>query len=658
MYRSLMLVFLGLCAAGPSFAVDAEPSTVVMDEVVVTAGRVVEKVQDQTMSVTVIDAEEIAASPARDLGDLLAEKGIGYIQKYPGALTTVSIRGFKTNAQASDLLGDSLVLLNGRRAGTGNVAMIMTRDIERVEIVRGPGAVQYGSAAMGGVINIITRQGDGPVSGEVFGSLGSYDFTEGGALLSGDAGQFDSSVGFARSTMNDYKTANGDRYRNTGFDAKQSYSVNLGYSFLDSHRLGVMLNSTEIDKVGAPNYLSANDLDDYRDSDYQAIDVSYTGETGDRSLAWELRYFETDIEDKSYDFFSFAGFSSVFPYETKVEQKGGQAQISADLDSVHLVTGADWSDYEVKSTFEPNRSTYESIAAFLLTKSRFLDDRLIVDAGLRYERFEVEVTRPSGNNEDDNNLIGSFGLAYLLNDRLKVRAHYGEAFKMPGADQLAADYDVDYGIYGKYRYVGNPDLDPESSRTYEVGVEYADKFFNAGLGYFYTRFKDKVVTAFVPDGGSGYTTWENSGKAEISGIEAHFGSDLALYGRDDLRLQPYLNVTYLDRYRDLDNDEDLKYMNEMNASYGFGLKMPSEVSARLNFAYHGHKKVEDFERGNGAVVETGGFTVADLSLSKELFDSSCSIGASVGNLFDKDYAYVLGYPMPGRNYQVNMSYRF
>ena len=68
------------------------------------------------------------------------------------------------------------MLLNGRRAGTGNVAMIMTRDIERVEIVRGPGAVQYGSAAMGGVTNIITRQGDGPVSGEVFGSLGSYDF--------------------------------------------------------------------------------------------------------------------------------------------------------------------------------------------------------------------------------------------------------------------------------------------------------------------------------------------------------------------------------------------------------------------------------------------------------------------------------------------------
>ncbi len=654
MYRSLVLVLLGVWVAGSAFAADAEPSTVVMDEVVVTAGRVVEKVQDQTMSVTVIDAEDIAASPSRDLGELLAEKGIGYIQKYPGSLTTVSIRGFKTNAQASDLLGDSLVLLNGRRAGTGNVAMIMTRDIERVEIVRGPGAVQYGSAAMGGVINIITRQGDGPVGGEVFGSLGSFDFIEGGALLSGDAGRFDYSVGFARSTMNDYKTANGDRYRNTGFDAKQSYSLNLGYTFLDSQRLGVMLNTTEIDKTGTPNYLSANDLDDYRDSDYQAVDVSYTGETVDHALAWELRYFETDNEDKSY---SFGGFFGDSVYETKVEQKGGQAQISTDVDFMHVVAGADWSDYEVKGTFEPNRSTYESLAGFVLTKSRFLDDRLIVDAGLRYERFEVEVTRPSGNHEDDDNLISSFGLAYLLNDNLKARAHYGEAFKMPGADQLAANYEVD-GFFGTSRYVGNPDLDPESSRTYEAGIEYVDPVFRASLGYFYTRFKDKVTTVFVPEGMSGYTTWENTGKAEISGIEAEVSSDFALMGREDLRLQPYLNLTYFDRYRDLDKDEDLKYMNEMNASYGFGLKMPYDFSARLNFAYHGRKWVDNWETGMGEDVEKGGFTVADLSLNKELFDSSCSIGASVGNLFDKDYAYVLGYPMPGRNYQVNVSYRF
>ncbi len=661
MYRSLMLVLLGLWVVGSAFAAGNEQvplltGPVVMDEVVITAGRVVEKVKDQTVSVTIINAEEIAASPARDLGDLLAEKGIGYIQKNPGALTTVAIRGFRTNAQTSDLLGYSLVLLNGRRAGTGNMAMIMTRDVERIEIIRGPGSVQYGSAAMGGVINIITRQGEGSVNGEVYGSLGSFGFAEGGGRVGGEAGKLDFFGGFARSTMDDYRTADGDKYRNTGFDDKDSYSFNLGYQVAENHHLGLMLNGTEMNKVGTPNYLSQNDLDDYRDSDYQAFDFSYNGETNDGALAWELRLFETDIDDWSYDpvasnpdFYDDGGIS----FKSEVEQRGAQMQIASELDYVSLVTGVDWYDYDVKSTFAPNRSEFETLAGFVLAKSRFLDDRLIVDAGLRYERFEVEVTRPDGNDEDDDNLISSLGLAYLLNDQLKVRAHYGEAFKMPGADQLAADY-YSYGI----QYLGNPDLDSESSRTYEVGVEYVDEVFNVSLGYFYTRFKDKITQVLIPTGYS----WDNSGKSELSGIEAQFSSDFVLLGRDDFRLQPYLNVTYFDRYRDLDNHEDLKYMNEMNASYGFSLKMPYNLSARLNFAYHGRKWVDDWENAVWPapveVIEKGGFTVADLSVRQQLFDSRCTLGASVGNLFNKEYSYVEGYPMPERNYQVNLSYRF
>ncbi len=660
MYRSLMMVLLGLWAGGSAFAAETVSSVTVMDEVVVTAGRIVEKVQEQTMSVTVIDAEEIAASPARDLGDLLAEKGIGYIQKNPGALTTVAIRGFRTNAQQSDLLGYSLVLLNGRRAGTGNMAMILTRNIERVEIIRGPGAVQYGSAAMGGVINVITREGDGPVSAEVFGSFGSSDYAEGGALISGDKDRFDYSLGFTHSTMNDYKTGGGDRYHNTGYDAKQSYSIKLGYSFLDSHRLGVLLNGTEIDGVGTPNYLSMNDLDDYRDSDYQSMDFSYTGEADYHSLGWELRYFETEIEDRSYDpvasnpdFWDDGGLS----FKSRVEQQGAQAQVSGELDFVRLVAGVDWYDYDVESTFSPYRTSFENTAGFLLAKGLFLEDRLIVDAGLRYDYAEVEMVDPAGNTEDHDNWLTSFGVAYLLNDHWKVRAHYGEAFKVPGADQLAADYSVNYG-FGPIQFLGNPDLDPESSKTYEAGIDYSDAVFNASLGYFFTHFKDKITQVVIPGG----YTWDNSGKSELSGVEVQISADFVLLGRDDLRFKPYLNGTYFDRYRDLDNHEDLKYMNELNASYGFGLSLPRDYSARLNFAYHGKKLVDDWENNVWPapveVIETGGFTVVDLGVSKQLFDSSCTVTANVGNLFDKDYAYVVGYPMPGRNYQVSLNYRF
>jgi len=100
-----------------------------LEEVVVTAGRVEEKKKEITSNVTIIDEEEIKSSSARDLGDLLAEKGIGHIQKYPGALSAVGIRGFRTETHGNDLMGHVLILLNGRRAGTGNLAKIMTKNI-------------------------------------------------------------------------------------------------------------------------------------------------------------------------------------------------------------------------------------------------------------------------------------------------------------------------------------------------------------------------------------------------------------------------------------------------------------------------------------------------------------------------------------------------
>jgi len=114
-----------------------------MEEVVVTAGRVKEKKREITSNVTIINEEEIKVSSA-------TEKGVGHIQKYPGTSTAVGIRGFRTDATGVDLAGHVLILLNGRRAGTGNLAKIMTKNIERVEIIRGPASVQYGSSAMGG----------------------------------------------------------------------------------------------------------------------------------------------------------------------------------------------------------------------------------------------------------------------------------------------------------------------------------------------------------------------------------------------------------------------------------------------------------------------------------------------------------------------------
>ncbi|MCI5212367.1 MAG: TonB-dependent receptor, partial [Candidatus Electrothrix sp. ATG2] len=150
--------------------------------------------------------------------------------------------------------------------------------------------------------------------------------------------------------------------------------------------------------------------------------------------------------------------------------------------------------------------------AFLLGKTTFPDQGLTLDIGLRYDSYEVEVVEPAGRNTDADHFTPKVGLSWMVTEQLKLRAQYAQAFMMPSADQLAADFDR-FGT----RTVGNPDLDPETSSTYEAGMDYRRNSFKAGLTYFHTDFEDKIVTDYLADGSK---TWMNLGDAVISGLKA------------------------------------------------------------------------------------------------------------------------------------------
>ncbi len=208
---TVLLVFMFFALPVPIFAWEGSNS-ITMEEVVVTAGRVKEKKKEITTNITIINAEEIKSSSAKDLGELLTEKAIGHSHRYPGALNSVGIRGFRTETHGNDLEGRVLILVNGRRAGTGNTAKISTKNIERVEIIRGPASVQYGSAAMGGVINVITKQGKDKPAVFVEGTLGSFGYKERSAGGSGKYKLFDLFGSFTSNSKDDYNTANGERF--------------------------------------------------------------------------------------------------------------------------------------------------------------------------------------------------------------------------------------------------------------------------------------------------------------------------------------------------------------------------------------------------------------------------------------------------------------
>ncbi|NEX14490.1 MAG: TonB-dependent receptor [Prosthecochloris sp.] len=609
-------------------------------EIVVTAGRFEEKKKELTSNVTVITRKEIEESPARDLSELLAEKSVGHIQKYPGTLTSVGIRGFRSETHGNDLKGKSLILLNGRRAGTGNLSKIMTENIERIEIIRGAAAVQYGSAAMGGVVNVITRKGEGTPSFFVEHKQGTYDYYETSAGMTGAIDGLDFSGSYTFAERGDYDTAEGQKYYNTAYRDKVNGSVNVGYEFAEGNRIGVIYSYFEVDRQGSPNRLAVNSLVDYVKLKNESVDVIYDGGVPGSSWNWMARYYNGE----DFRYYPVSGFKQT------VDQQGAQGQVTYKDDIVRVTGGVDWLKYNQLTSSAPEDADFENPAVFLLAKAGLLEEKLIISAGMRYDDYDVEIKNNEGSSASADNLTKNLGIAYHVTENVKLRANYGEGFRMPTPDELAADYSVDWGAWGSFTYLGNPDLKPESSRTYEGGVDVAAGGFSGSLTYFYTDFEDKIKSVYVfPDD---YFTWENLGGAVISGIEGELSYVFPVSGA--VCINPYASFTYLTEYRDNETDELLTYTPETNLAAGVRINDNKGLSGRFNLSYVGKTEITYPTPGT-----KGGFAVANMSLSKRFIlddkhGRGFTVKGSIDNLFDRNYEFVSGYPMPGRSFSLGL----
>ncbi len=656
-YPVLLCQLFAGTLAGAGLAAESMVSPDMMETIVVTAGRSPESIKEVSSHITVIDQEELQQSTSRNVGDLLAEKGLGHVQKYPGNLTSVGIRGFRSDTHGNDLQGHVLILLDGRRAGTGNVAKLLTKNVERLEIIRGPGAVQYGSAGMGGVVNIITRQGQNN-SAFVETGIGSYGAAEGSIGATIKEKGFDFAGSSTYGTRDDYDTGSGQRYDNTGIDYETGLSANTGYSFSDRHRIGIIVTSFKTDDAGNPGYFSAVDLDDTTNKENYSVDTNYTGGSTSGTYQWMTRYFFGQDENSWLEPTASdpSGWDSGMISSNTTDQQGAQAQLTGTFGSSTLTGGFDWLDYEVENSWTPRETSYTNPAVFLLGKITFLEDQLAANVGLRYDWYTVEVSEPAGRDEDQNRLTPKIGLAWTVMEGVKLRAQYAEGFMMPSADQLAADF-TSFGT----RVVGNSDLDAEKSTTYEGGIDFSRNGLNTALTWFSTDFKDKITPVYLADGAQ---SWQNIGEATISGLETELSYDLGVPLAWAWELRPYVNLTYLTQYEDEETGDDLQYISDTTLAGGIVTSNGAGTFCRLNVTYTGSQDVQDWESGSypAQVVQLDSVTVADLTAAYRFLETenygTFTVRGEITNLFDEDYAYVKGYPMPGRGFFVNLRWDY
>jgi vitamin B12 transporter len=462
--------------------------------------------------------------------------------------------------------------------------------------------------------------------------------------------------------MGDYKTGNGKKYVNTGYDDEKTGSFNIGYELLPGNRIGIVYNHFEVGKAGAPSYLSQNDFDDYTVQKNHSLDFIYDGSTADKRFTWMTRYFTG--QDK-YTFFNPLLSNPDFwddgiPYSKNVDHKGAQAQVTYNRDFLRVTTGIDWVKYEEVSTpYAPFKSVYDNPAWFLLLKGFLMDERLVLSAGCRYDSYNLMYQRLVSSEQQQqgsDSITKQFGVAWNLPDKIKLRASYGEGFRMPATDELAANFVSPWGTH----YVGNAALKPETSKTYEAGIDIASNGLISSLTWFTTDFKDKIQSTSI--GGS--ATWVNLGGATISGIEAELSKSLQPFGAE-LTVTPYVNYTCLTKYRDNSTNALLLYTPEWNATAGLRLHDQLGLNGVVNVAYTGDTQIENYEDNiypNPVdVITKGGFVVANMIVSKKFTyhesqknGKALTISGEVDNLFDRDYQYAKGYPMPGRTFTIGI----
>lgn len=548
--RSLALLLAALPLQAEENPVPEEKRISILDEVVVTATSRAEARRNFPGTVQIVEQEEIERSPGKSLTDLLAENAVGFFSEWTPGQTSINIRGGASDGQGRDFRGQVLVLVNGRRAGTANLSKLSLGDVARVEIVRGPSSIVYGSQNIGGVINIILKTGARAPGTLVDLVAGSWGLLQGRAQTGGEKGPVDYYVGASGSSRNDYHSGEGGtKMVNTAW-RRAGATAALGWQLHDRHRVDLTLRTDGVYDAGFRG--SGSNLYSEDDRTNRSFDLTYEGRTESETLAWRTHlYSVTDVDD--FRWASPVVRSGNLPVPgTSVDYNYRELDILGNRlqprvrpwKGNDLLVGWDWETSRLRSDrirvgvnepppiaqiapFDNNQS--EEINSFYLEDSQhLLEDRLTVRGGVRYTMgrtsFErtPNVTSVSPKTVKYDDTTWAVGAAYDVTPNLAVRFNAGTGFRAPTASELAADFTA----LGGGRIFGNPNLEPESSEQLEAGVAFSARAWHADLAWFRNEIKDRIRTQTRP-GDPNTSDWVNNpAPIVVEGVELQVGLDV------------------------------------------------------------------------------------------------------------------------------------
>ena len=638
---ALAAVLFALPAAGQT------PAPIIQDEIIVTASRVPQERLAVGSAIDILDSQDLIESQQPFLSDLLRDlPGLAVNQSGPaGAFTQVRLRGAEAN--------HTLVVVDGIEAGDPfnggefEFAHLLSAGLARVEVLRGPQSALWGSEAIGGVINVVTgppRDIGGTSVGpwaDAWAEGGSFG-TARGSVQAGTSGSW----GAARGALS-YTDIRGisasptqpekDGYKNVTGSLFADFNVSdtLTLSLAGRYVSATAEEDSQDFTFGSPTHGLVIDSDGERESERwygrAAADLS----TLDGQWTHRLSAGLTDSGNESY-----SGGALTFGSDGRKWDVEYQGDISFAV--------SDGFEHGLSALLEYEDLTYESIQpgggagnqrqtgsqwSAALEYRLDISDQLFLSAAARHDdsnRFKNETT------------YRATAAWAIPNTRAKVRGSYGTGVAQPTFFEL-------FGFNPNF-FIGNPNLQPENSEGWDVGVDYgfADGAGLVSLTYFDANLKDEIATDFsvFP-----FTVINRGGTSTRDGIELSFNVDPL----DEISLAA--SYTYTDAKDDFGVREVRrpKHTGSLNITYRM---LDSRATLDLGLNYNGSMTDNEFIFATpDTLVTLDDYVLGAISTSYRLTDQ-IDLTARVENLFDEDYQDVFGFASPGIGLYAGVRIRF
>jgi vitamin B12 transporter len=616
-------------------------------------------VKDSTRPIYVITGEEMEAQGARTVREA--------IKFLPGILGDGTV-GTEVNALSGQLIrgsntGQVLILLDGRpinNAGSGgfDLSEFTTNNIQRIEVLPGGGSTLYGSDAIGGVINIITRRPTEKITTEAKFNIGAYGLNQQSIQNSGKKGDISWVVGYNRTQAeNNYPfsipEANFSGTRKNNDALYNNFNLKLEADLGKRNTLSfstLYLNKEQGTPGGVPIPSPVNGqgfFNSLTDKNRKYTDQILTDFTwnlklggGDDSLLTAKIY--GDFLNTRFD--PSGSVSSQNRFQTNQSSYGIQTTHSWNFaKNQSLVYGFDYRTVNVRNTsfsYSTNKETlnYDNDInqGALFTKYEVvLIPNLTVNVGLRQDFSSLvngSVTSPS------------VGTKYAVSDSTTLRANYIQNFRVPTIANL---FNVNPSN------IGNPELKPERGDSFDIGID--QKLGNIGLArltFFKNNVSDTIAFKRLTPPVNGNTgTWENIGLVETTGIEATLNLQVAKniytfvnYTANDPRIFKSSNAAEINK--------ELRFAGADKLNLGVSYETPQGLYLGLLM-----NSLNGYPTNNTNTEFLSGYTTFDFKLLVPLSDKLVVTG-SLENLFNQRYQLFPGFPDGGRGFQVGLSSTF